>query len=158
MPPPRFLKLAGARIIGALELEAAALLFPLVLQDCWFDQAVNVSAAQAPALRLIGCHLPTLMAEQLVTRGDVQFSRAFATHGAVNLRSARIGGQLNLVGAHLTSSFEPALMADGLTVERDMLCTEGFTAEGQVSLLGAHIGGLQRFAVVGDCCGLCSAA
>ena len=35
-PQPRALRLAGARVLDQLDLEAAELLCPLLLEDCWF--------------------------------------------------------------------------------------------------------------------------
>ncbi|HEX5622749.1 MAG TPA: hypothetical protein VFX51_30260, partial [Solirubrobacteraceae bacterium] len=82
------------------------------------------------------------------------------------LLGARIGGQLGLNGATLTSGSYPldlgcgtlrvpesltdkfdgvALIADGLRVDQDMLCRDGFRAEGKVRLRGAHIGGELSF-------------
>ena len=62
LPPqgrrPRAVKLCGARITGPLDLEARALACPLLLQDCHIEQAVNLSDATAPTIRLHRCHLP----------------------------------------------------------------------------------------------------
>ena len=38
--PPRAVKLRGARITGSLDLEAATLTCPLLLQDCYIDEPV----------------------------------------------------------------------------------------------------------------------
>src|SRR5438105_3516673 len=48
--PPRAVKLRGARITGSLNLEAATLTCPLLLQDCYFDGPVNLDEAAAPAI------------------------------------------------------------------------------------------------------------
>jgi hypothetical protein len=68
---PRALKLAGARITGTLDLEATILVCPLILQGCYFEEAINLNEAQAPAVRLPGCHLPGLNAKQFETRGSL---------------------------------------------------------------------------------------
>jgi hypothetical protein len=65
---PRALRLAGARITGTLNLEAAELRCPVLLQGCWFEQPLSLTEAYAPALRLPGCHVPGLHAEQLHPR------------------------------------------------------------------------------------------
>jgi hypothetical protein len=71
---PRALRLAGARVIGRLDLDAAELVCPLLLRGCWFAEPLILDEAQAPALRLPGCHLPGLSAEQLTTRGSLELS------------------------------------------------------------------------------------
>jgi hypothetical protein len=89
---PRALRLAGARITGMLNLEAAELGCPVLLRDCWFEQPLNLAEAHAPALRLPGCHIPAFHAEQLSTRGSLELNDGFTTQGGVNLFGAHIGG------------------------------------------------------------------
>ena len=67
-------------------------------------------------------------------------------YGAVNLRGARIGGQIVCDGARLRNDSGPALSAEGLQVDQDMYLRGGFTAtgvgdDGAVRLRGARIGG-----------------
>jgi hypothetical protein len=139
----RALRLAGARIVGQLDLEAIELACPLLLDDCWFAEPLVLDEAQAPTVRLVGCHLPGLSANQLTTRGDFGLHGSTVT-GEVSLKGARIGGILDLEEATLTNMDGLALSADGLTVGQAMFCRDGFSATGQVSLAGAHIGGQLR--------------
>ena len=139
--PPRALRLVGARIVGQLDLEAIELVCPLLLAGCWFAEPMVLDDARTAALRLPGCHLPGLSANQLTTRGNLQLNFGFTATGEVRLRGAHIGGQLDLSGGTLTNPDGFALFADGLTVDQGMFCGDGFTATGEVRLLGAHIGG-----------------
>jgi hypothetical protein len=141
---PRALRLAGARIAGRLDLEAAHLACPILLLDCWFEEPLALTEATVPALRLPGCHLPALDAEQLTTRGNVELRDGFHARGEVNLGGAHIGGSLILDGATLSNPDGRALYADRLTVDQAMLCQEGFSAQGAVYLEGAHVGGSLR--------------
>lgn len=141
---PRALRLAGARITGRLDLEAAHLACPVLLWGCWFEEPVALTEATVPALRLPGCHLPALDAEQLTTRGNVELRHGFHARGEVNLGGAHIGGSLILDGATLNNPDGRALYADRLTVDQAMLCQEGFSVHGAVHLEGAHIGGSLR--------------
>jgi hypothetical protein len=142
---PRALRLSGARITGTLDLEAISLVCPLLLRRCSFEQPINLQEAQAPAVRLPGCRVPSLNAEQFQTRGNLELDDGFAADGEVRLLGAHISGQLGLEGATLTNDAGPALNAEGLTVDQDMFCREGFKAEGGVSLLRAHINGVLSF-------------
>jgi hypothetical protein len=143
---PRALRLAGVRISGVLDLEAATLLCPLLLRDCFFEQPVNLAEAQAPAVRLPGCHIPALYAQQLETRGNLELNERFTAQGQVDLSGAHVGGTLNLIDAHLQANRDgSALFAEGLTVDGDMFCRGGFTANGEVDLMGAHVGGELSF-------------
>jgi hypothetical protein len=137
---PRALRLAGARISGTLDLEAATLTFPLTLSDCFFEEPVGLRQAQTLAIRLSGSQLPGLDAEQLATRNDLELDEA-AIQGEVNLLGARIGGSLQLSGATLDNPDGTALNANRLVVEQSMYCREGFSARGTVNLMGAQIKG-----------------
>ncbi len=76
-PSARALKLLGARITGTLDLEAATLVCPLLLQDCWLEQPISLREARAPVVRLPGCHLPGLAADQFDSRGNVELNIRF---------------------------------------------------------------------------------
>ncbi|MGW7530484.1 hypothetical protein [Streptomyces sp. NPDC054783] len=140
----RAVKLRGARITGALDLEAAELVCPVLLADCYFEEPVNLGQATAPAIRLPGCYLTGLTAEQLRTSGNLDLSNGLTVEGETSLRGARIGGQLDLSRARLINPGRQALDAEGLTVEQSMFCREGVIT-GEVHLLGAHIGGTLSF-------------
>jgi adhesin HecA-like repeat protein len=141
---PRALRLAGARIIGQLDLEAAELVCELLLGGCWFAEPVILDQAQAPSLRLPASHLPGLSADRLATRGNLQLGSGFAATGEIRLRGAHIGGQLDFGGATLTNPSGSALDAEALTVADSMSCLEGIV-RGEVNLRSAHIGGQLTF-------------
>ncbi|MCO5967418.1 translocation/assembly module TamB domain-containing protein [Actinoallomurus soli] len=136
----RAVKLRGARITGSLDLSAVESPCQLALADCHFEQPVSLREAGAPAIRLPGCHLPGLTADQVRTTGDLDLDGIIA-EGAVTLNGARIGGRLSLAGARLSNPGGYALTADGLTVDHDLDCKGGFSADGKVNLRGAAIGG-----------------
>ncbi len=138
------IKLRGARISGVLDLEAAKLICPLLLQSCYFEYPVNLTEAQAPVVRFRGCHLPRLVAAQLETRGDLELAYGCEV-SQVSLRGAHIGGALNLDGATLNNPGYVALDGYGLTVGQWMSCGSGFTANGQLFLINARIGGSLSF-------------
>jgi hypothetical protein len=144
--PLRVARLRGARITGQLDLEAATIECPLLLWDCHLEQPISLREARAPAVRLPGCHLPGLAADQLETRGSLYLNWGFTATGEVRLLGAHIGGSLNLSGASLANLDGPALVADGLTVDGGMFCGEGLTATGEVRLVAARIGVVLDFA------------
>src|SRR5688572_29249019 len=100
---PRALRLAGARITGNFDLEAAELVCPVVLRSCWFERPLTLAEASVPALRLPRCHLPELRAQQLTTRGNLELGQGFRVHGEVDLHGTHIGGVLDLSGAILSN-------------------------------------------------------
>lgn len=136
----RSVKLCGVRITGRLDLEGRKILCPVVLQDCYFDEAVNLHEAEAISIRLPGCHVPSFNARQLRTSGDVDLDKEFQAAGEVTFYGAHIGGQLVLSGAVLANESGIALNADRLIVNDTMWC-DGISARGEFRLPGAHIGG-----------------
>lgn len=149
-PPPRAVVLRGARISDAVNLEAATLVCPLILEGCFFDGPINLREARAEVIRLTGCRLACVDAAQLETRGNLALARSTAT--VMSLMGAHLGGQLGLNGASLTGGHWPldlagaslspfddvstnevrldgvALVADGLRVDGGMVCQNGFVA------------------------------
>jgi hypothetical protein len=140
IPPPRALKLRGARIEGELDLERDSLRCPPTLQDCFFEQSLNFREARVPGLRLPGSRVPGLDAQQLDARGNLELSN-IAAEGEIRLLGAKIAGELDLSGAHLANPEGPALNGDGMSVDGSVSCGEGFVAKGEVSLLSAKIAG-----------------
>lgn len=138
--PLRYVKLRGARITGSLNLAGATLTCPLWLQDCLIEEPINLDEATAPAIRMPGCHLPSLRADQLRTDRDLILNEGFTASGEIVLQGARVGGQLDLSAASVTS-----LDADMLTVEKGMSCNGGFRARGEVRLYGATVNGQLGF-------------
>src|SRR5262249_8815937 len=108
--------LQGARITGKLNLEAATLQCPLALVDCSFDDPIILEDATATSVRLSRSHAPTIVADQLQTRGDLSLD-GFSTTGGVYLSRAHIGGQLDCRGAQLVNDGGHALHAAGLIVD-----------------------------------------
>jgi hypothetical protein len=141
----RAVKLAGARITGVLDLEAARLACPLLLDGCSVDQPINLMEAQAEAIRLPGSYVPGIAAGQLHTEGNLEFNNGFTASAGICLAGAHIGGRLDLDDARLNGAGSPALDADGLTVRLSMFCRHGFTAHGEVRLRTAQIGGQLNF-------------
>jgi hypothetical protein len=94
----RGVRLQGARITGALNLEATTLRCPLALLDCSFACAIDLTEATAVSVRLSGSHVPAVRARQLLTRGDLRLDEGFSVLGGVGLASAHITGQFDCTG------------------------------------------------------------
>jgi hypothetical protein len=133
---------------------------PFVLDGCFCDRPINLQEAHAPAIRLTGCQLLCVAADQLETRGNLVLSRS--TAAIVSLQGVHLGGNLILDATTLAGGSWPlnlagvslgprtyaendrrdhiALVASGLSIDGDVFCRHGFTAHGQVWLVGANVG------------------
>ena len=164
-PAPRAVVVRGARINGGLNLEAATLGCPLILEGCYFDGPINLRQARAENICLTGCQLTCVDASQLETRSDLDLRRSTAT--SVGLAVAHVGGNLVLTDTTLVggrwppdladASFRPldaadpknslpdlAFGGDGLRVDGSVFC-EDLTATGDMRLSGARIQGGLHF-------------
>ncbi|MGX1274606.1 hypothetical protein [Streptomyces phaeoluteigriseus] len=135
------LRLVGARITGQLDLEGAELSRWLLLSDCWLDEPVILAHATAPLIRMSGCHLPGLDAENLQIHADLMLDHGFTSRGPVTVTRARIGGVLSLAGALLDNRDGVALEAARLQVGHHLRLDLGFIARGEIHLVGAQISG-----------------
>ena len=129
--------------MGRLDLEALLLVRPLVLEACFFDEAVRFDEARAPRVELKGCWVPALSARQFETRGDLTLDGLTGAQEVV-LAGARIGGVLALRHARLENGQRVVVDGDRLDVHIEMDCSY-LQATGEVNLLGAHVGGQLSF-------------
>jgi hypothetical protein len=136
----RAVRLRGAWVSGALDLDAARLVCPLLLDHCFLEHPVSLRDASAQAIRLPGCHVPGIAADQLRAEGSVELNDGFTAATGISLAGARIGGRLDLSSAVVAGTGGLAVDADGLSVGQSMPCA-GLTAAGEVRLSGARIGG-----------------
>ena len=137
---PRGLDLTGAHITGVLDLRAAELICPVLLEDCQFEKPIILAEASVPAFRMIRCSVPALDGAQLTTRGNLELRKGFTASGEISLDGARIGGDLLLDGAYLRNPGGFALDADGAIVDGNLDCSGGFMV-GEVGLIGARVRG-----------------
>jgi hypothetical protein len=98
------------------------------------------AGCQAQAIRLPGCHVPGIAADQLRTEGSVELNDGFTATAVISLTGARISGRLDLSSAVVAGSGGMAVDADGLVVEQNMPCA-GLTVTGELRLSGARVGG-----------------
>lgn len=133
------LRLSGAFVTGALDLEGCRLRCDVRLADCGFDAALVLRSARLDSLQLDGSSPPGLLAEKLEARGGV-YLRGLRAAGAIDLRGARLGGALVCDGAAFGEPGGPALLAEGLCAGGDV-ALRGAAVRGAVHLGGARIEG-----------------
>ncbi|MFT4620675.1 MAG: hypothetical protein ACI9KS_002710 [Sulfitobacter sp.] len=133
-------RVAGARVIDALDLDGCDSKIDLGLINCHFDERPNLLSARLASVILSGSELPGLRADGLIATGDVSLNEAKST-SEVRLLGAQIGGDLNCNEATLkTRGTEiAALNADGLSVTGTVFLRKAEVIGG-VRLLGAQIG------------------
>jgi hypothetical protein len=141
------IRLRGARITGRLDLMGAVIIYPLVLEHCWFDEPPRFVEATTKTIRITGSHLPGFNGARMRTEGILNLYQSVISE-VLRLDRAKIAGEISLRGARLGPAGirgGAALAGAGLTVDGDMECNGGCLFHGEINLRGAHIGGLLTF-------------
>ncbi|MFF6911515.1 membrane-associated oxidoreductase [Streptomyces sp. NPDC012466] len=135
------LRLAGARITGALNLQYADVDHAVRLSDCFFEDVPVLYAARLRQLNLRGSALPGLDAATLRVDGVLRMSGCLF-EGPVRLGGAQISGALFMDGAAIDEPppGQPALQLNHVTVG-DGLSAPGLRTRGEVRLTGASVAG-----------------
>lgn len=145
------LTLVGARISGRLNLAGAQICHPLWLEDCWFDEDVNLFGAASQTIAITGSRVPGLEAGSTRMEGRLDLSRSTVEPGpvspfhrditALSLTHAHVTGGVVLNGAALTAPEGCAMAAGGLVTEGGVFCRDGFVVQGEIRLPGAQLQG-----------------
>ena len=136
-------RLRGVRINGLLDLDAATLRCPLMLDWCYLDadEPACLSFANASRVSLTRCQLAGLTGDKLTAK-ELNLSGSTFT-GPLQLPGADISGQLSCTGAQLNGRDNDgnALVARNMKTGGAVLLDGDFTAAGSVQLLDADIRG-----------------
>lgn len=145
------LRLLGARISGRLDLAGAQIAHALWLEECWFEEEVDLFGASTRSVALVGSRAPGVEAglTRIEGRFDLRDSRleggyASSFHRratAMSLINAHVSGVVNLNGATISAPGAWAVSAGGLVAEGGVYCHHGFTAHGEFRLMGAQLPG-----------------
>ncbi|OSC61654.1 oxidoreductase [Streptomyces sp. 4F] len=146
-----YLRLDGARISGHLNLAGAQIAHAFWLEDCWFEEGVDLSGASAQSIAIVGSRIPSVEAGLIRIEGRLDLRRSRLEGGsaspfhrrvtALSLINAHVSGAVNLSGAEITAPGEWAVSAGGLVAEGGVYCVDGFVAYGEVRLMGAQLPG-----------------
>jgi hypothetical protein len=145
------LRLAGARISGQLNLAGAQIAHALWLEDCWFEESVDLSGASTQSIAIVGSRVPGVEAGMIRIEGRLDLRRSRLESGpasplhrrvtALSLINAHVSSAVTLNGAEITAPGEWAVSAGGLIAEGGVYCKDGFVAHGEVRLMGAQLPG-----------------
>ncbi|MGW6358542.1 oxidoreductase [Streptomyces sp. NPDC055092] len=145
------LRLAGARISGQLNLAGAQIAHALWIEDCWFEESVDVLGASLQTLVITGSRVPGIEAASARVEGNFDLRGSVVEclasspfnhlSTALSLSDARVTGGVLLNGTEISAPGGWAVAAGGLVMEGGVFCRRGFVARGEVRLLGAQLPG-----------------
>jgi hypothetical protein len=134
------LHVAGARIIGSLDLGGADLTKAIRLEQCYFDEPPNFADARTRTIRIVQSYLPGLNALNANIDGQLDLRRTIVK-GRLRLVMTHVTGELTLNGSTLVSTGDWTLFAGGLTVDGGFFGRERFESQGPIRLVGANLNG-----------------
>jgi hypothetical protein len=88
------LRVRGAKIVRALQLDYAAVDFLLAFRDCVFTEKITFEKATLRGLEFELTHVKSIYAVGMEVSGSVHFWNGFVSKGQVNLDGANISGDL----------------------------------------------------------------
>jgi hypothetical protein len=144
----RGIRVFGAVLTGDLDLSYAKIIFPLSFRCSRLSGKANLHAVEALEIDLEGTWTGSIDASNADVKASMIIRDGFHAEGEVDLREAKIGGDLDCRKAVFKNPPQKnadksvlALNADNLDVTGDISLSEGFRAEGAVRLIGAKVGG-----------------
>jgi cytoskeletal protein CcmA (bactofilin family) len=147
-PPQCAVRIRGARIEGALQLNLIETRVPIMLEDCELTDPPNLYWSRLGYFSLQGSRVPGLLASNARFDGHLRLTRA-VVDGEVRLRGGVISGGLLLDGARLTNAGGRAVYGERLQMSGDLLGTDVAVVgglyldlaqiEGRLTLDGASI-------------------
>jgi hypothetical protein len=117
------LRLAGARIIGEINLSDATLTTKLHLLNCHIAGTIALTDATTKGVRFRGCDIHRIRAARSTIDGLFELDSC-TVHAGIRLDNAHIAGQLRLAGAHLSAPDPTPAASESVKEDRRRLFTD----------------------------------
>lgn len=138
-------RLRGALITGCLDLMGAAVSWPLICEQCEFEDEVRLAESSTKTVAIVASTLPGFDGTRMRLDGILNL-RGSVISGTVRLEQARVAGEVCLSEATITApaggagEVGRAVAARGLVVDGSVDCSR-LHARGSVSLQASAVTG-----------------
>lgn len=129
------LRLRGAWVSGALDLQGVTCPHDLTFRACHFTQPINLLNASLQGLHFSDVWLPGLIADNTRFAGSLYLRGNSRVEGELTLAGGRIDGSLQLCGAEIISASQDAVFAPSLMVGGSVFLGNYPFAEGTSTLV-----------------------
>ena len=109
--------------------------------SCTIGGTLVLTDAEIRGLNLRGTQVSKIEAERLHSEGIVALNKTTRVNGIINLKGARIDGDLNCFGCNINGGGGLAFNAFGAEIKGNVFLNNKFKAKGQVDLSGTNIAG-----------------
>ncbi len=132
------LGIAAARILGRLDFSFLKIDKPITLLQCYIPDGIDASNSNLRALDLRGSRTGPVSADLGTIEGDLELR--FGIYAGVSLFRTKIGGSLDLSGAHVSGADTDSISAQEARIGGDAEFDQGFATDGMVDFRLARIG------------------
>lgn len=129
------LRLRGAWVTGALDLQGCDCNRDISLTACHFAEPLNLTNACMRGLHVSGCHVAGVSSDNAVFSGSVYFRAGTHIGGEVSLSGATINGDLQICDAVIESAAQDAIFAPSLRVLGSVFLGNYPYADGDTTLV-----------------------
>lgn len=140
--PESGLKVQGAYIDGAVNLDSVSMVRPLWLMDCTIPGALSFSDTEIKAFSLDGSFVTAIQGDRVSIGGSLLLRRSVV--GVASFAGARVGADIDCRGAQFQgagSGDTGALRLTRIQVGGNIYLSEGFESKGEVQLNNAAVQG-----------------
>jgi hypothetical protein len=134
------IKLSGIHIRGRPNLSYREIPISLTLQQCAIPTGIDLVGANCRMLDFSGTYLGSISANSMSASSLSVRSKATLI-GTFDLRSAKIGGDLDLTASLFNNPRGVAILATQITVGGSVRLANSFRANGSVNFISAHVSG-----------------
>lgn len=135
------IRVKGAKIVRAVDLDYAEVAFPLTFWGCVFEEEINMNSARIKFLILTASHTGSIWADGVKVEGGVFLRDGFKANGEVSFLGADIGEDFDCTKGEFINEGGRAISAERMDVKGTVFLKNSFKANREVSFLGATIGG-----------------
>ncbi|MBF6569834.1 MAG: hypothetical protein IVW54_13270 [Candidatus Binataceae bacterium] len=140
---PSGIGIAGARIVGPLDLSFMHVGAPITIVNSAVSEGINLSYADTRALDFRRDAIGPVEAAQAMVHGD--FTLGQGSYASVDLFRAKVDGDLNFSAGRFHGDGQPAVSAISATIGGDALFHQEFESDGMVDFRLSTIGGSLSF-------------
>jgi len=137
---PKGFEVFRAHVTGRLDLELVQSSLPLAIHESAIPDGMSLRYAGFPYVDLRGSLVGAIGGVRLTCAGSILLDE-LRSNGGLDLRGARIGGNVSCDGAHLASRDSSALDLSQADIGSGLLMRNGFRADGAVQIHGTRIAG-----------------
>ncbi len=129
------IRLRGAWIVGALDLQGCDSQRDISLTACRLPDPMNLINASLRGLHISGCRLSDVSADNAAFSGSVYFRSGTHIEGELSLSGATINGDLQVCDAKIEAAGQDAIFAPSLRVKGSVFFGNYPYADGDTTLI-----------------------